>query len=171
NGNVYVSGTTQSNVFPTYNPSGDDDYFQGTHNGGTDDIFILKFDNNGVRVWATYYGGNENDFDPSIATDSSGNVFVTGTTQSPNFPTYNPGSGSYYQGSRGSGIFSYYDAYILKFNSRGIRMWATYYGGSSSDRGKSICVQGSTGLVFVTGYTESSDFPTYNPGISGVYYQ
>ncbi|MDW8109072.1 MAG: SBBP repeat-containing protein [Candidatus Kryptonium sp.] len=170
NGNVYIAGVTQSDIFPTYDPEGFDDYFQGTHAGAIDDAFILKFNNSGVRQWATYYGGNGNDYAFSSATDSLGNVFVTGATLSRNFPTYNPRNGAFYQGNLG-GIFTYPDVFILKFDKNGIRKWATYYGGSAGEYGYSITVHASTGIVFVTGYTASEDFPTYNPGISGVYYQ
>jgi len=111
--------------------------------------------------WATYYGGNNYEQSHSISSDGT-NVWVTGNITSVNFPTQNP-AGNYFQGS----LAGTQDAFILQFNTSGVRKWATYYGGSGADFGNSIYSDGTN--VWVTGETSSSDFPTLKSG--GAYFQ
>lgn len=161
-GNVFLTGATGSSDFPTQDP-GNGAYVDSTYHGSFD-VFILKFDNNGVLQWATYYGGSGSDYGYAITTDINGNVFLTGTTGSSAFPLYNPGGGVYYD-STYNGNF---DVFMAKFDNNGIQRWSTYYGGTEDDEGGSLTAD-PYGNVWVTGWTRSDNFPTYNPG-GGAYY-
>jgi hypothetical protein len=132
NGRVYLTGNTNT-LIPLMNPGGPA-YYQGTI-AGTQDAYVLKFSNSGVHLWGTYYGGITNaptvfDIGYSLATDKSGNVFVTGATTSTNFPVLNPGGGAYFQNAY-AGVGN--DMFILKFDSTCTRLWATLFGGSRND--------------------------------------
>jgi Beta-propeller repeat len=147
-GNAYVTGHTASTNFPTTNP------IQAS-NGGITDAFVTKINSNGSgRFYSTYLGGTGDDRGRSIAVDSTGNAYVTGWTSSADFPTTSP-----MQGAFGGGT----DAFVTKINSNGSgRFYSTYLGGSGSEIGFGIAVDGS-GNAYVAGRTDSSNFPTTNP--------
>ena len=160
-GDVYVAGSTSSGNFPTANA------FQ-TINGGATDAFVTKFNSIGsVLVYSTYLGGVAYDQAKGIAIDVSGNAYVTGDTQSPNFPTAVPFDGTYGGGLCGPPEFSFScrDAFVTKLSSTGAALvYSTYLGGagySNDDLGSAIAVD-STGVAYVTGNTRSTDFPTLN---------
>jgi hypothetical protein len=105
-------------------------------------------------LYATYLGGTGTDEGHDIAVDGSGDVFVTGSTTSGDFPT----TPVAYQTSHALGAGT--DAFVSELNSTGTALLSsTYLGGSDDDSGISIAVDGS-GDAFVTGQTESTDFPT-----------
>jgi hypothetical protein len=148
-GNAYVAGVTISTNFPTVNP------YQGTFRGGVCDAFVTKFGPAGDSLsYSTYLGGSLGDWDRGIAVDSSGNAYITGFTDSTDFPTHNP-----YQGTSGGGR----EAFVTKLGPAGDTLsYSTYLGGGGEDRGSGIAVD-SSGNAYVTGYTISGDFPTVNP--------
>jgi len=151
NGSAYVTGTTTSTDFPAMNA------FQPTYGGGSSDAFVTKFNPGGsALVYSSYLGGSTFDSGSGIAVDSSGSAYVTGLTDSTNFPTQNP-----FQGSLG-GIGAV-NAFVTKFTPAGSTLdYSTYLGGSSSaDGGNGIAVD-SSGSAYVTGFTGSSNFPTKN---------
>ena len=148
-GNAYVTGETSSTDFPLLNP------FQPTLNGG-DDAFVTKLNATGTTlIYSTYLGGNGNlDFGNSIAIDTSGNAYVTGTTVSTNFPLQNP-----FQSTIGGA----FDAFVTKLSPTGSTLiYSTYLGGSDFEQGYSIAVNAS-GSAYVSGVTNSLDFPLQNP--------
>ncbi len=168
-GNVFISGWTGSNTdFPLWDYGGGA-YYQPVFGGGFCDIIILKFDNNGQRLWATYYGGSDTDMGYSLATDASGNIFITGYTLSQDFPVQAYGVGAYYQPSCASGPGQGADAFILKFTNLGVSLWATYYGGSDNDNATSIITDTGDNM-FITGNTGSSNFPVLDYG-GAAYFQ
>lgn len=152
-GNVYITGYS-SGATPVFNPPGTTDYFQGGM-VGVGNIIILKFDKNGIRKWATYYGGTEDDWGRAITTDVQGNIYVTGEAASPDMPVMNL-AGAYNQASNSGG----YDAFILKFGPLGNRIWASYYGGTIDDYGTSVVVDDINSQLYIVGLTNSTDFPT-----------
>jgi hypothetical protein len=97
-------------------------------------------------IWASYYGGSSNDYGYSCGVDGSGNAYLAGQTNS----TSGIASGGHQNAISGGG-----DAFLVKFNSAGVRQWATYYGGSGGDAGHSCAVDGS-GNVYLAGGTNST---------------
>jgi hypothetical protein len=144
-GCAYVTGRTESSDFPTLNP------FQMDQ--GYDDVFVTKLSGTGSMIYSTYLGGGGRDWGSGIAVDGGGNAYITGWTDSPNFPTLNP-----YQGTnQGSS-----DAFVTKLSSTGSNLiYSTYLGGGNDEWGYGIAIGGS-GSSYVTGYTYSLDFPTLN---------
>ena len=148
-GDAYITGSTSSSDFAT--TSG---VFQTTY-GGSEDAFVAELNSTGSSlVYSTYLGGSGADSGTGIAVDSSNNAYVTGSTQSPNFPTLNPVQSTNHGSS---------DAFITKLNFGGTALvYSTYVGGSKADVGESIKVD-SSGDAYIAGYTFSSDFPLSNP--------
>jgi hypothetical protein len=153
-GNLFVTGYTSSPSLATQNAS---TYFQGIYAGGTD-AFILKFDNSGNCLWATYYGGSSQDIAYGIDTDPSGHVFIVGTTSSTNLPVQN--AGTYFAGPA-SGMH----AFISKFTNNGTLTWASYF----LYAGFNAVVTDLLGNVIIVG-SGSASMTCVNPG-SGAYFQ
>jgi len=153
---VYVTGTTDAfngvQNFPV--TSG---MVQSTPGGGGD-AFVVKFSSGGSRTWATYVGGNAPDSGASIAVNGS-NVYVTGATVSTNFPTTNLAFQRFVQPGM--------NAFVAQFSTNGgtTYTYSTYLGGNSTDKGAGIAVN-STG-IYVTGNTNSTNFPTNVYGAGG----
>ena len=156
-GNAYVTGNAVSFNFPTKNAI---QAMKGDLSPNLADAFVTKVNAAGnALVYSTYLGGAADDQGAAIAVDGAGNAYVTGETISPNFPTVNP-----LQGSRGGNPNApFYDAFVTKINSAGTALlYSTYFGGSNTDAGNGIAVDGS-GSAFVAGFTFSRDFPVAPP--------
>jgi hypothetical protein len=154
--NTWVTGHSQSFNFPTLNP-GSSAYYQGSNAGGFGDTFILKFNATGALIWATYFGGTQNEEVLSVFSNGS-NVWVAGYTNSTDFPVLNPGGGAYYQSSLAGAS----DAFILKFNTAGVLNWSTYVGGVNPDYFSAL--QFTNNELYVAGVSSSTNFPVVNAG-------
>ncbi|MCD4795057.1 MAG: SBBP repeat-containing protein [Bacteroidales bacterium] len=145
--NVYITGYTTSNNFPTSATA-----YDNIHNGSYD-VFVSKFTSNLSTLSAsTFIGGSDYEEANSIALDNSDNVFITGYTWSSDFPTSTTAYDNSYNTAK--------DVFISKFNSDLSSLSAsTFLGGSGEDSGTEIAVD-NAGNVFVTGYTTSSNYPT-----------
>ncbi len=145
--NVYVTGLTNSSDFLTANA------FQSTYSGGFNgDAFVTKLTGDGALTYSTYLGGNGTDVGHGIAADASGNAYVTGVTDSANFPTQNPIQPSLGGSSNG-------DVFVTKLSSNGSALvYSTYLGGSGSDFGQDIAID-SANNAYIAGFSDSIDFP------------
>ena len=155
-GFVYLTGTTASPNFPTVNAA-------QTTLGGTTNAFVMKLDLFEVPLYSTYLGGSGTDTGNAIAIDSQGRMWVTGGTQSTNFPIPNG-----FQAAQGS-----QDAFVSGIDptqsGSGSLFFSTYLGGSWWDTGRGIAAA-SDGTIWVVGGTYSYNFPvagsSFNPNYS-----
>lgn len=143
-GNLYAAGWTEALNFPIV-------LSEQAANAGGVDAFVVKVSPSGSGlVYATYIGGRGDDRAAAIAVDSSGEAYVTGATNSSNFPVV-AAVRSTLGGSK--------SAFVLKLNSVGnTLLFSTYLGGSTYDLGTVIAVDGS-GNVYIAGDTQSANFP------------
>ena len=158
-GNAYVTGYTNSTDFPRVNqiPGA----CKGTCGSGSNYVaFVTKINAAGsALVYSSYLGGSTFDQGIGIAVDASGNAYLTGNTQSPDFPVVNQISGAC-NGYCGDGYYP--DAFVTKINAAGSALvYSSLIGGTGSNGGKGIVVDGS-GNAYVTGDTDSPDFPIVN---------
>src|SRR5690606_35912604 len=123
------------------------------HSGGLD-VFVTKLDSTGSSLsYSTFLGGSYSDKGNGIAVDGSENAYVTGITDSTDFPT-TPGAYNTEKHNWESDVF------VTKLNSTGSSLsYSTFLGGSDLDEGNGIALDGS-GNAYVTGITYSTDFPT-----------
>src|SRR5580658_2409149 len=143
-GAAYIAGFTASYNLPTLNPV-------QAANGGGNDVFVAKLNSTGnALVYCTYLGGTGADRAFGIAVDSTGAAYVTGSTQSANFPVRNALQASLAGGK---------NAFVVKLTPTGNGLaYSTYLGGNGSDAGNGIAVD-SSGNAYITGDTTSTNFP------------
>ncbi len=151
-GNVYLGGSTNSTNLPVLGA------FQSTFKGQAD-AFVAKFSSSGDLIYMTYLGGSRQDIGNSLAVDAGGNAYITGMTNSSDFPVT---SGAYqmsYHGAGGNACEQAGDAFVIKLNPSGSGLvYSTYVGGSRDDFGSAVAVD-AAGNAYITGYTLSLNFP------------
>ncbi|MCC6369715.1 MAG: T9SS type A sorting domain-containing protein [Bacteroidia bacterium] len=145
NGDIFLVGETATAVSSVIATMGCHQY--GIGSTFSTDAFIAKFTGTGNRIWASYYGGMNQDYAVSCSLDKLGNVYMTGATASP--------TGIATPGSHQPNYVQSRDLYVVKFNNSGIRQWATYYGGMGLDDWAGSAVD-SKGNLYLCGLTASS---------------
>ncbi|MGH9649050.1 MAG: SBBP repeat-containing protein, partial [Terriglobales bacterium] len=175
-GHAYVTGMTQSETFPT-TPGA----FQRDFGGGPcsmevivfpcPDAFVAELDLTGANmVYASFLGGVETDLAGGIAVDPAGRIYVSGTTQSSNFPTT---PGAFQTALKGGECAAPLgastecpDAFVAKFDPTAAGpeslVYSTLLGGQGGEYGAGLTVD-AAGHAYLTGMTASQDFPTVNP--------
>jgi hypothetical protein len=158
-GDVYVTGDTASTDFP-YTTGSYSTKLNGTGSAANTatDVFVAKFNPAGQLVYATYLGGSSDDHGTGIAIDASGDAYVTGWTDSTDFPV-TPGAFQQHN----SGAAAPKDGFVTELNSTGSQLvYSTYLGGTTTNEPHAIAVD-SAGDAYVVGQTFSDDFPTKDP--------
>ncbi len=140
-GYIFISGQTESNSSIASSGA-----HQVTY-GGNSDAVLAKFNSNGQREWATYYGGSGQEYS-AWCIYTSGNCYLFGETSSSSGISTNGSFQENYSGNQ--------DVFLARFNSSGIRQWATYIGGSNSEStGGLSCDPG--GNIYIQGVTDSDN--------------
>jgi len=141
-GNAYVTGITNSLNFPLAGPA-------MPPGGGPWDAFVTALSPVGFPIYSTYLGGANADIGYGIAVDTAGDAYVTGMTQSLNFPVLNCLQCANQGGQ---------DAFVTGFNPAGVLLFSSYLGGRGNDIGYGISLDANR-EIGVTGSTTSPNFP------------
>jgi hypothetical protein len=150
-GEIYVVGYTESTDFPTVNPiqSG-----LNLNQCFCEDTFVTRLSPDAMTVlYSTYLGGSFEDYGESIALDGGDNIYITGRTQSDDYPTL-----AAIQPNR-AGVYQDEDLFISKISASGSLVYSTYLGGTDLDTVRRLAVD-TAGNAYLAGSTRSIDFPT-----------
>ncbi|NNF04412.1 MAG: hypothetical protein HKN17_08095, partial [Rhodothermales bacterium] len=151
-GDIHLTGLTASDDFPTLNPV-------QANRAGQENAVVVILNSEGVLQFSTYLGGSERDWGVDLALDETGGVYVSGRTESADFPFIDGFQQVNNGGDDGSGFPS--DLFVVKFNQERSVGYATYLGGTGDDDPCGLVVN-SDGGVTVASTTTSADFPVAN---------
>ncbi len=135
-GNTYITGLTEDSTSSIATKGA----YQTSYGGNRGDAFLAKFNCAGGLEWATYFGGKGIDEGDAVAVDDSGNIYLTGQTNS---ATGIATKGTYQTAFAGK------NGFLAKFNANGALQWSTYYGGN----GGGIAIDEHSGNIYLTGGT------------------
>lgn len=140
NGNLYVSGYTYGGL-------------EGNTSTGKYDAFLLKLDSDGNLLWARETGTNENDFSYAVATDPSGNAYLTGYTYGALPGAVNAGKA---------------DVFVIKYDANGVIQWSKQFGSQADDIAYSISADLKGGIA-ISGYTMGALDGNKNEGVADAF--
>ncbi|MCX8050899.1 MAG: hypothetical protein N3B17_03265 [Chlorobi bacterium] len=152
-GSIVVAGVTTS---PNTGQAIAAGIGEGSDRMAPPDGFLARFDANGQRLWGRYYGSDGQDSITSLSVTPSGAILITGMTNGTNTARSYIAEAQAAQNNFAGGEW---DGFVAVLRPDGTRLWGSYYGGSGSDRSTGAAMD-SRGYVLVTGWTNSSDFPT-----------
>jgi hypothetical protein len=141
---IIISSSTDSFNFPVLNGQ------QAVYN--TSNIFVMKYDDIGNKIWSTIIGGSEYDFGHSISIDNDNHIVITGKTASDNYPV----TPSAFDTSRNAA-----DGFVTKLDSSGDILWSTYFGGIRDDQVNAVEIDSQNNIILI-GYTKSDDLIPIN---------
>lgn len=118
---------------------------------GSGDALLVKFGPTGQRLWSTYYGGTDWEAAHAVAADASNNIYIAGETWSTNAIAT--------LGAHQTSLQGETDAFLVKFNANGTRIWGTYFGGTGPDYGYALTIDGADAPV-IGGSTFSNGMAT-----------
>lgn len=150
-GNIYIGGTTTSTNAAIITTNGcHQSIYGGGNSAGLGDAYLVKFDQNGSRLWSTFYGGNGLDVIVCCFIDATDNVYISGGSTSSNATAIaTPGS---YQANYAGGSG---DTFLAKLTPGGQRIWGTYYGGPGYDDW-GMCCRDNSGNIYLAGLTQTT---------------
>ncbi|HEX8457662.1 MAG TPA: carboxypeptidase regulatory-like domain-containing protein [Pyrinomonadaceae bacterium] len=152
NGEAHLAGETSSPNFPVANP------YQPARRGNQD-VFVTKLNSDGTGLlYSTFLGGSQNEYAPVLALANDGNIVVAGRTFSVDFPTHGASLQPYFGGNCPAAPCS--DGFITKLHFTYGVAFSTFLGGRRDDFIDGIAIANRDGSIYVTGRTNSTDFPT-----------
>ena len=138
-GSIYVTGYTKGGL-------------DGNTNSGKSDIFLVKYNSSGTKQWTKQLGTYGWDSGDGVTTDSSGNIYVIGSTGGGLDGNTNYGNDCSVPPGFWNSINNCSDIFLVKYNSSGTKQWTKQLGTSSGDYGNDVTTD-SSGNIYVAGYT------------------